>query len=186
MHTHRRLRLSQPTVRVRRHHRGFHPCSSGGWQAWPGRTDPDLSLPSVPHDVHSPARHALVPFENAITTGRNGALCTGRRAGSFGGPTGLRLPAVADHYLAGQGWTALTDLARAVLPPSPAPTPPTGRTAHQAALRHAGAVALVGHRSSHQASSRALSRSPHATRGAQGHSFLAIPLGSWLHSALHQ
>jgi transposase-like protein len=85
-----------------------------------------------------------------------------------------------------RGFRACTDLARALLPPSLAPTPPTGRTAHQAALRHTGAVAVVGQRSSHQASSRAVSRPPHAPRGAHGHSFPATPLGSWLHSALHQ
>ncbi len=62
-------------------------------------------------------------------------------------------------------WRARTDPARALLPPSLAPTPPTGRTAHQAALRHTGAVALVGHRSSHQDSSGAPSGSTHAELG---------------------
>ncbi len=48
-----------------------------------------------------------------------------------------------------RGFRVRTDLARALLLPSPAPAPPVGRTAHQAALLHTRALALVGHRSPH-------------------------------------
>ena len=83
-------------------------------------------------------------------------------------------------------WTARTDPARALLPPSLAPTPPTGRTAHPAALRHTGAVALVGHRSSHQDSSGAPSGSTHAELGTSRHPFPARALGPWMPAAVHQ
>ena len=40
-------------------------------------------------------------------------------------------------------WRARANPARALLLPSPAPAPPVGRTAHQAAQRQTGAVAVV-------------------------------------------
>jgi hypothetical protein len=50
---------------------------------------------------------------------------------------------------------ARTNLARAVLLPSPPSAPPIGRTANPAPLRYTGALALVGYRPLHQDSSRA-------------------------------
>ncbi len=54
-----------------------------------------------------------------------------------------------------RGLRACADLTRALLPPSLAPAPSTGRTAHQAAEFEAGALDVAGHRSLHQDSSRA-------------------------------
>src|SRR5256714_1798568 len=47
-------------------------------------------------------------------------------------------------------WRARTRLARALLLPSTAPSPPAGRTAHPAAQRQTGSLAVVGHWSSYQ------------------------------------
>ncbi len=61
---HRGLRLSQPKVPVFRHHRCSYPRARRGWQAWPCRADPDLSLSGVSHHLHSSAQHSLVSSEN--------------------------------------------------------------------------------------------------------------------------
>ena len=82
-------------------------------------------------------------------------------------------------------WRARTDLARALLLQSPAPTPAVARTAHQAPLRHTGALALAGHRPLHENSTRAPSGSAHATRRTERHPFLARALGSWLPAPFH-
>ncbi len=82
---HLRLRLSQPKVRVLWHHRRFRPCPGWGWQAWPCRAHPDVSLPGLPHHVQRSTRHSLVPSENLYAPGRHGALGAGRRAGRFRG-----------------------------------------------------------------------------------------------------
>jgi hypothetical protein len=66
--------------------------------------------------------------------------------------------------------------ARALLLPSPPPAPAVGRTAHAAPLRHTGALALVGHRPLHQASSRPPARSAHAEHGTYGYPLLAAAL----------
>lgn len=44
---HRGFRLSQPAVSVLWHHRGSHPRSRRGWQAWSDRAHPDLSRPAL-------------------------------------------------------------------------------------------------------------------------------------------
>ncbi len=64
--THRRLRLSQPTMRVLRDHRCAPPRAGWRWQAWPGRTHPDLSLSVLPRHLQCPTRRALVPVENPL------------------------------------------------------------------------------------------------------------------------
>ncbi len=71
---------------------------------------------------------------------------------------------------------ARTNLAQAVLLPSPPPAPPSGRTAYPAPLRYTGALALVGHRPLHQASSRPPARSAHAEHGTYGYPLLAAAL----------
>jgi hypothetical protein len=68
-----------------------------GWEAWSCRTHPDLSRPCVPHHVQFSAPHPIVSSENLFSADRKGTLCAGRRAGSFGGSAGLRLPAGDDH-----------------------------------------------------------------------------------------
>src|SRR2546421_10281554 len=73
----RRLRLSQPAVRVLRHHRRFHSCAGWRWQTWPGREDPDLSLSGLPHHLHFQALHAFLSSENPFPADRNRALCPG-------------------------------------------------------------------------------------------------------------
>ncbi len=70
--------------------------------------------------------------------------------------------------------------------PSPAPTPPVGRTAHQAAQLHTGAVAVAGHRPPHEDSSRPPSGSRTQNMRTSGHPFPATDLGPWLPPALHQ
>ena len=53
------------------------------WQAWSCRADPDVSLSGLPHDVQCSTRHSVVSFENPLAADRRGALCAGRRTGSF-------------------------------------------------------------------------------------------------------
>jgi hypothetical protein len=60
------------------------------WQAWACRANPDLSRPCLPHHLQCSTPHAFVPSENPFSPGRRGALCAGRRAGSFGGLAGRR------------------------------------------------------------------------------------------------
>jgi hypothetical protein len=115
------------------------------WQAWHGFAHPDVSRSCLPYHVHFQAQHCPVPAENPFSADRKGALCVGRRAGRFRCRAGLRLPASDHHHLAVPCWRARADLARAVLPPSLAPAPSTGRTAHQAAQFEAGALAVGSH-----------------------------------------
>jgi transposase-like protein len=60
---------------------------------------------------------------------------------------------------------------------SPAPAPPAGRTAHQAALLHTRMVAVAGHRPPHEDHSRPPPWSPHPKCGAHVHPLPAAPLG---------
>jgi hypothetical protein len=46
-----------------------------GWQAWPCRADPDVSLSGLPHHFQCLTPHPLIPSENPLPTGRNGADC---------------------------------------------------------------------------------------------------------------
>ena len=88
--------------------------------------------------------------------------------------------------LSGSRWRVRTDLAPALFLQSAAPAPPVGRTAHQAALLHTGALALAGHRPPHEDSSRAPSGPTHAKHSAYGHPLPATNPGPWLSAALHQ
>ena len=66
------------------------------WQAWPGRTHPDISRPCLSHHVQCSTAHALVRFENPFSSDRHGADGAGRRTGRIRSRTDLRLPA-SDH-----------------------------------------------------------------------------------------
>jgi hypothetical protein len=68
---------------------------------------------------------------------------------------------------------ARSDVPRAVLPRPLAPTPPTGRTADETAELQARALAVAGHRSHYEDSSRPSVGSPHAVHGAPGSSLPA-------------
>jgi hypothetical protein len=83
-----------------------------------------------------PAQHAPLPSENLLAPGRHGALCgfpKGWILPRLGGSQGYRQATITS--LSGSRWRTCTDLARALLPPSPPSAPPVGRTAHQAAQR---------------------------------------------------
>jgi len=54
-----------------------------GWQAWPCRAHPDVSLSGLPHHFHCPTPHPFIPSENSFWAGRRGADCACRRTGSF-------------------------------------------------------------------------------------------------------
>jgi transposase-like protein len=88
--------------------------------------------------------------------------------------------------LSDSGWRARADLARTLLPQPPHLSPSTGRTAHEAALRQTGALALADHRPLHQDSSCAPSGSPHAEHGTPAHPLPATDPGSRPSAALHQ
>jgi hypothetical protein len=49
---HRRLRLSEPAVQLLREHRCALSCTGWRWQAWPGRTHPDVAVSGLPHHDH--------------------------------------------------------------------------------------------------------------------------------------
>ena len=159
-----------PTVPVLRHHRCSDPRAGWGWQAWPGRAHPDLSLSGLPHHVQCPTPYPLVPFENPFPSGRHGADGAGRRAGSFRRRTGLRLPAGDHHDLADSRRRARADLARALLPQPPPPAPAVGRTAHQAALLQQVLWLWLAIDPLHQDCSRASAGSPDTKHGAYGSS----------------
>jgi hypothetical protein len=74
-------------------------------------------------------------------------------------------------------WGARAYPARALLPQPAPPASPIGRTAHQVAQRQAGSVALAGHRSLHQASSRALSGAAYTRHGTPAHPLAATDAG---------
>jgi hypothetical protein len=94
---HRRLCLSQSAVRVLRHHRFSHSRFGRRRQAWACRAHPDVSLPGLPHHLHFPAQHPLVPSENPLAPDRHGALGTGRRARPIRRRAGLRLSTRHEH-----------------------------------------------------------------------------------------
>jgi transposase-like protein len=84
------------------------------------------------HTTFSARRHT--PLYRLKTPSHQVAVvltALGSWARSFSRRACLRLPASHDHYLVDSSWRVRTDLARALLLPSPAPTPPVGRTAHQ-------------------------------------------------------
>ena len=81
------------------------------WQAWPGRTHPNVSLSSLPHHLHFQAQHCPVPPENSRAADRPGAVRAGRRARPIGGSAGLRLSTSHDHHLVDSRWGTRTDLA---------------------------------------------------------------------------
>jgi hypothetical protein len=56
---------------------------SRGWHAWPCRAHPDLSRPCLPHDVHCSTPHPVVPSEDSLLSGRNGADGASLWTGSF-------------------------------------------------------------------------------------------------------
>jgi IS1 family transposase len=60
-------------VPVLRDHGSSHPRTGRRWQAWTGRTHPNLSLPGLPQHVQCPTRHALVPAENSLSPRCSGA-----------------------------------------------------------------------------------------------------------------
>ena len=96
------------------------------WQAWPSRADPDVPLSGLPHHLQCSAQHTPVSPENSFPSCRHGTLCTRRRTGCFRGRAGLRLSTSDHHDLAVACWRARSDLARTLLLPSLASTPPTG------------------------------------------------------------
>jgi hypothetical protein len=97
-----------------------------GWQAWPCRADPDLSLSGLPHHFQCSMPHSLVSFENHLSTNRDGAVCASLWAGPFRCRACLWLPTSHHHHLANSRWRACADFARALLLPSPTPAPPAG------------------------------------------------------------
>ncbi len=105
-------------------------------------------------------------------------------------PAGTRVsirPPTGHHYhLADSCWRTCADLARTLLLPSLPPTPPAGRTTNTAPQPYASALALVGHRPSHEDSSRPPSRSSHAEHGTPAHPLPATDPGTWLHPPFHQ
>ncbi len=107
----RGLCLPKQGVPVLRDHRCADPCSGGRWQPWASRAHPDVSLSGVwPHVQCSPP-YAIVPAENAFSSGGPGAECVSRRAGSLGGRTGLWHQACHHHQLAPTRWSACAVLA---------------------------------------------------------------------------
>jgi hypothetical protein len=66
-----------------------------------------------------PSQHCPVPSENPFSPDRHGALCTGRRVGSFGCRTGFRLSTSHRHHLAHSCRRACTGITRTLLPSSP-------------------------------------------------------------------
>jgi hypothetical protein len=60
-------------------------ASSGRWQPWANRADPDLSRPCLSDDLQCAHPHAVVPPENTLVSGSPGAECSSRRAGSVCG-----------------------------------------------------------------------------------------------------
>ncbi len=74
-------------------------ASSGRWQAWAGRADPDVSLPGLSHDLQRAHPHAVVSPKNTLSSGSAGAECASRRAGSFHRRERLWHPACHHHDL---------------------------------------------------------------------------------------
>ena len=65
-------------------------ASLGRWQAWPGRTHPDVSRSCLPYHVQCSTQHSLVPFENSCAPDRHGPVCSGRRVGPLRRRAGRR------------------------------------------------------------------------------------------------
>jgi hypothetical protein len=129
------FRLSQPEVLLLRKHRCTGSRTRRGWQAWPSRAHPDVPLSGVSHHLQCSRQHPVVPVENPFPAGRHGPLYAVRRAGPFSGRKDLRLSTSHDYEVAYSCRRACSDVAQADLLPSPAPTPPAGRTANTAPLR---------------------------------------------------
>jgi hypothetical protein len=163
---HRGFRLSQPPVPVLRDHRCSRPRLGRRWQAWPCRANPDLWLSGLPHHLHCPTPHPFVssetPFPCRVAVVLS-ALAEGLDPSAAERVSGFRQATITS--LSHSCGLARTNPARALLLSSPAPAPAVRRTAHPAALRQTGALAVAGHRPLHQASSRAPSGSPHTTYG---------------------
>jgi hypothetical protein len=130
------------------------------------------------HTTFSARRHTPL-YRLKTPSHQIAVVLTARVSGldlSAGSPC-FRLPATHHHLLAVARGLARSDVARALLSRLAAPAPPTGRPAHQAAQFHTCALALAGHRPSHEDSSRAPAGSPHAQRGASAHQLPATDPG---------
>jgi len=124
---------------------------------------------------HTPLYRLKTPLA-ADRSGADLALAEGLDLSEASRVFGYRQATITS--LSDSRWGTCTDLARALLP-QPTDFPSSVRRAtHQAAQRQAGAVALASHRSLHQDSSRAPSRSPHAKHGPSAHPLPARTLGS--------
>jgi hypothetical protein len=64
-------------------------ASSGRWELWASRADPNLSLPGLSDDLQCSHPHAVVSPENTLSSRSAGVECSGRRAGSFRSLAGL-------------------------------------------------------------------------------------------------
>src|SRR5260370_2490709 len=169
--------------------RGFWSSSLIGGQKRVGFCPLDklyISVPGLSYTFDCPVPYPSLPSENHFSAGGYGIDGARRRAGCFRGRTGLRLPSGHDHYLARARWETRSKLPRALFLSSPASVCPVGRTAHQAARLHTGAVALAGHRSPHQAASGASARLPHTIHGPSAHPLAPTVLDSWLPPALYE
>jgi hypothetical protein len=180
------LRLSQPKLPLLWHHRCTPTCAGGRWHAWPSRAHPNLSRSCLLYHVHFQAPHPLVPAENPFPPDRRRVSCAGRRAGYFRRRTGLRVAAGHQHHLADSCWRTRTDLTRAFLPQPAPPASAVGRITNQAAQCHTDPLALAGHRSLHQAYTRASTRPPHATHGPCPHPRTPREPGPCLPPALYE
>ena len=186
-HTHRRLRLSQPTMRVLRDHRGSHPRASPRWQTWPllhrsRRSVVKLAAPreSARHDT--PLYHLKTPSQQVAMV--LSALAEGLD------------PSAAERVFGNRQATITTWLTRAgghaeILHERcfrNLQIPHLQLDELRTRLRCATQVRLsvAGHRSWHEAASCAPARPPHPTHGPSGHPFPATDPGSRLPSPLYQ
>ena len=131
-----------------------------GWQAWPGRAHPDLSRSCLPHHLHGPAPSPSLPFENPLSC-RVAVVLTALARGldPSEAPRVAGLP-TSDHHepFSRARARTLRPCTNTRISPPPAPTRAGGRTAHQVALRHTGA--LAGDRSPHARFCLCLSSAP--------------------------
>jgi hypothetical protein len=96
----------------------------------------DLSRSCLPHHVECSTRDSLLPVETPLAADRRGAdhaLAEGLDPSEAERVFGFRQ--ATSTSLSHSRWETGTDLARAVLLPSLAPSPPLGGTANQTALR---------------------------------------------------
>ena len=87
------------------------------------------------------------------------------------------LPSNDVHHLAMARWAARSKLSRALFPSSPASLSPVGRTAHEAALRQAGTVAVADHRPHDEDTSCPAAGSAYTTCGPYRDPFSPTNLG---------